>query len=67
MKINLFGLIAIGVVLITASGCGQWERTKAKYAGWSEVCVDGVTYLQFPSGVTVKYSATTPGIVPCSK
>ena len=36
-------------------GCGALEREKAKLMGHSAICVDGVEYLQFPSGVTVAY------------
>ena len=37
------------------SGCGSINRSLAEYTGSKEVIVDGVHYLQFPSGVTVKY------------
>jgi len=36
------------------AGCGAVDRMAADFTGWSVVCVDGVAYLQFPSGVTVK-------------
>jgi len=45
-------------------GCGAWERTKANYTGYSKQCVDGVTYIQFPSGVTVHVDRTGKP-VPC--
>ena len=47
--------IFFGLMTLPLAGCGQWERTKANYTGWSEVCVDGVAYLQFPSGVSPKF------------
>lgn len=37
-------------------GCGNVSRITANLTGHSEVCVNGVSYLQFPSGVTVKYN-----------
>jgi uncharacterized lipoprotein YehR (DUF1307 family) len=56
--------VMIGLLTLSLAGCGQWERTKANYTGYSEVCVDGVTYLQFPSGSSVKYD-TSGKIVGC--
>jgi len=47
-------ILFVGLLTLALAGCGQWERTKANYTGWSEICVDGVTYLQFPSGVAPK-------------
>lgn len=41
-------------VLLTLTACGSMERTVAHYTGYSEMCVDGVTYIQFTSGATVK-------------
>lgn len=51
--------IAIFCFLISLlTGCGWIDRyVVANATGWSEQCVDGVSYLQFPSGVTVKYQA----------
>lgn len=48
-----------GVRLTVASmfltGCvGDCQRMKAQVAGHTEVCVDGVSYLQFPTGTTPK-------------
>lgn len=49
--------IAIALsALLLLSGCGGWERGVAAITGWSRVCVDGVSYLQFVSGVTVEYT-----------
>lgn len=37
-------------------GCGWFERkVTANITGYATTCVDGVSYLQFPSGVTVQY------------
>lgn len=55
-------LICLCIVLMT--GCGMWERTKAKYTGYSKVCVDNVTYLQFSSGVTPQLD-TNGNVVVC--
>lgn len=46
------GAIAIAIIL---SGCGAVSHGMAGLTGYSKVCVDGVSYLQFASGVTVQY------------
>ncbi|HYF43617.1 MAG TPA: hypothetical protein VEA35_14410 [Ramlibacter sp.] len=47
-------LVLAGSLL--ASGCGWFERkVTANITGHAVTCVDGVAYLQFPSGVTVQY------------
>lgn len=47
-------VLLLAVFLV--SGCGWWDRTKSYYTGdASEVCIDGVVYLQFTSGSSVKY------------
>lgn len=48
--------LAVGVVL-SMSGCGAIDRGMANLTGdGSETCHDGVLYLQFTSGVSVKYN-----------
>lgn len=42
-------------VALAIAGCGNFERGVAKFKGHSQQCVDGVVYLQFSSGATVKY------------
>ncbi|MDZ4726886.1 MAG: hypothetical protein SH817_12070 [Leptospira sp.] len=37
-------------------GCGTLSRGCAKYFGSDEVCIDGVKYIQFTSGASVKYN-----------
>lgn len=44
------------VVVLMLSGCGKFDRGVAKWTGSAEVCVDGVRYLQFTSGASVKYN-----------
>lgn len=54
MKYIIFALIVLSMV-----GCGQFDRLSSKVTGKpSEVCVDGVSYLQFTSGATVKVDQT---------
>jgi hypothetical protein len=46
---------------------GAFDRVGSKYTGKpSSVCVDGVTYLQFTSGATVKVDLNGKPI-PCSE
>ena len=53
MKLLLFS------VLLVLTGYGAVDRTIAGFAGvGSEVCQDGVVYLQFTSGTSVKYETT---------
>lgn len=42
-------------ILLSLSACGNFERGVAKFKGHAQQCVDGVMYLQFASGATVKY------------
>jgi hypothetical protein len=37
-------------------GCGNMNRHIANVTGSSESCIDGVRYIQFPTGVSVKYT-----------
>ena len=46
-------LLALAVAL---SGCGKFDRGVAKIKGSAQSCIDGVLYLQFTSGATVKYN-----------
>lgn len=49
-------LIALATLL---SGCGVIDRKVAGITGGaSETCIDGVIYLQFTSGATVKVDQT---------
>jgi len=50
-----YGLIALAIVAL--SGCGKADQLYAHYSGKAaEVCQDGVIYLQFTSGTSVKYN-----------
>lgn len=52
-------LIIVGVALIGLGSLyfysGKFHRDVANYTGYSDYCIDGVEYLQFVSGATVKY------------
>ncbi len=47
-------IILLITILFTIMGCGSYKQITAAATGYSKVCVDGVTYLQFASGVTVQ-------------
>ena len=58
----------IGIIILSAlvlSGCGQIQREQAHWAGHTKVCVDGVTYIQFPTGAAVQRDRDDK-IVPCN-
>jgi hypothetical protein len=48
-------IISTWVIMVNLTGCGMWGRNVAKFTGSYEECYDGVIYIQFTSGVTVKY------------
>jgi hypothetical protein len=54
MKKILALIIACLIFVSFVTGCGKADRMIAKYTGYSNICVDGVSYLQFTSGATVK-------------
>jgi hypothetical protein len=49
--------VVITAAVLALSGCGWFERkVVANLTGYSKICIDGVQYLQFPSGVTPQYT-----------
>ena len=46
----------LSLFVLFVSSCGRFERWTASWTGYSELCVDGVVYLQFTSGSSVKYN-----------
>lgn len=55
MKYSKIVALVVVVASINLVGCGQISRATAQLTGLSEQCVGGISYLQFASGVTVKY------------
>ena len=51
MKVLLLVLVAVSL-----TACGNISRGVANITGNSIECVQGVQYIQFPSGVTVMYN-----------
>jgi len=48
-------IIAIAFI-VTLTACGKIDRHIANFTGSSESCIDGVKYIQFSSGASVKYT-----------
>lgn len=49
---RLMLLLAIGIL----SGCAVGERINTTVTGHTAQCIDGVEYVQFPSGASVAYT-----------
>ncbi len=47
-------VIVISTTLFVTS-CGWIDRNISALTGYSKMCVDGVSYLQFTSGASVQY------------
>ena len=63
-KFKLFLVMTLAITML--SGCGWFDRKMAAVSGnLSEVCHDGVMYLQGTSGLTAKLDKNTGGIVTC--
>ena len=55
LKTNVV-LCLLATMLISLGGCGQANQLYSSVTGSAgETCIDGVMYLQFVSGATVKY------------
>ena len=50
-------MLLIFAISTQIQGCGSCSRSVANITGVSHECVDGVEYLQFPSGVSVAYNS----------
>lgn len=48
-------LLSLALIAGLLAGCGKFEQGVARWTGYSEQCIDGVIYLQFSSGASVKY------------
>lgn len=59
-----FKTLMLVAAVAALSGCGGASRLTAHWTGYDKTCVDGVTYLQFPSGVTEQRNREG-GVVPC--
>jgi hypothetical protein len=60
---KIFTTIIVAGLLM--SGCqGAIQRQQAQWNGYTKVCVEGVTYIQFPTGTVVQRDRADH-IVPC--
>ena len=62
MKARIYILIGFAVIAVVCWGLldiflstGSGHRKVAEYTGYSTICVEGVEYIQFVSGASVKY------------
>jgi hypothetical protein len=54
---NKTKLVLIAVSAVVLTGCGWYERkVVANITGYTKICVEGVTYLQFSSGATPQFN-----------
>lgn len=51
-KITILVLVLSGIL----TGCGRTDLIGANLSGYSQICVNGVSYLQFSSGASVEYT-----------
>ena len=51
-------------LVMALGGCGQVDRGVANLTGYSKLCVDGVTYIQFSSGSVIARDRNDK-LVPC--
>lgn len=59
------GIVVLLIVIYASMQQGKINKAIAEMQGNSELCVDGVKYLQFPSGASVKYQ-TNGSIALCN-
>lgn len=43
------------LLCLSLTACGWFDRAEATLTGYSEHCIDGVEYIQFRNGATVKH------------
>ena len=49
-------IVTLMLVLIFSTSCGQFAQIAGTVTGSYRICIDGVSYLQFTSGVSVEYT-----------
>lgn len=50
-------IFAVLTLALSLTACGQVDRMNAQLTGYSKVCVEGISYLQFSSGAAVQVNA----------
>lgn len=52
-----YSILIVALLSMTLTSCGWFDRKVSSFTGGgTTTCVDGVAYLQFTSGATVKYN-----------
>lgn len=46
------------LAIVSLTGCGYVDRAIGAVTGYSKVCVEGVSYLQFTSGAAIQLDVT---------
>jgi hypothetical protein len=54
IKLGMLCVLLLAMMFM-ANSCGSCSRGIANLTGYDKICIDGVEYLQFPSGVTPAY------------
>lgn len=57
-------ILIVLILTISLTGCGKWDKVVAGTTGYSKHCIDGVQYIQFLNGASVKYN-TDGSIAKC--
>lgn len=51
-------LVIVALLALCLTGCGGANKVGAVFGGYVKTCVEGVTYLQFPSGAALMVDIT---------
>ncbi len=47
--------VLVGALALALGGCeGAWNKMSANWSGYTKICVEGVSYLQFGTGAAVQ-------------
>ena len=65
LTLLIIGIVIFLILLYASMQQGKINKAIADMQGNSELCIDGVKYLQFPSGASVKYQ-TNGSIALCN-
>jgi hypothetical protein len=58
--------ILLAIVVVGLTACGKVDQLEAHYTGYSKICIDQVTYIQFTSGAVVQVDQAGKPVA-CSK
>lgn len=49
-------IVLVITALAALAGCGKIDKVVASATGYSNHCIDGVAYIQFANGASIKYN-----------